>query len=197
MEIGLIANLVKLIGDNGISIVASVILLYFTVKNFKENSENQKEIMQAIILVKDKLVNGHLNNDDLISYIRIHWKHLCETYKAEILEYLIKNNIKANYENIKVELDRKMLNIINRMKEIIRSQTNGVNLLKINDLIIDKYHVLHNGCMDILKSTIENKEEYKENKVSLCSTETIARALINHIDHLNVEVLDIIDSINL
>ncbi|WP_064612489.1 hypothetical protein [Streptobacillus moniliformis] len=73
MEIEIISNIIKMIGDNGISLVASAILLYFTIKNFKENSENQKEIIQAIVLVKEKLVNGHLNTEDLKIQVSLHW----------------------------------------------------------------------------------------------------------------------------
>ncbi|WP_156299026.1 hypothetical protein [Streptobacillus canis] len=198
MELELISNLIKLIGDNGISLVASAILLYFTSKYFKENAENQKEIIKAIILVKEKLVNGHLGNEDLKFYVRIYWIRICETYKAEMLEYLIRNNIKANYDNINIELDKKMLTIINRMKEIVRGQTNGMNLLKISDLITDNYSSLHTKCMEILKCAIEEKERNNCTSINtLCSTENIARAIKNHIDHLNVEVLEIIDGMNL
>ena len=192
MELEMINSLIKLIGDNGFTIVASAILLYFTSKYFKENAENQKEIIQAIVLVKEKLVNGYINNDDLKLYVRVHWVRLCETYKSEILYYLIRNNISKNIDNIDNEIDKKINELINRIKELLRGQTAGTNLLKISDLLVNEYNNIHNIVISVLKETISLKENGEN-----FTTEELARCVINHIEHIRVEVLDKIDSMNL
>ncbi|WP_064608608.1 hypothetical protein [Streptobacillus moniliformis] len=183
MEIGLIANLVKLIGDNGISLVASAILLYFTIKNFKENSENQKEIIQAIVLVKEKLVNGHLNSEDLKIQVSLHWLKMINIYKSNVFKYIIQNNIKKNINQIELELDKINIDMLNRSSELLRNQATYHKFFTIMNLLKFEINKLHDTSMEVLRSNIECNEseqlDYKE----------LARILENHINHIESEII--------
>ncbi|WP_064590624.1 hypothetical protein [Streptobacillus moniliformis] len=183
MEIEIISNIIKMIGDNGISLVASAILLYFTIKNFKENSENQKEIIQAIVLVKEKLVNGHLNTEDLKIQVSLHWLKMINIYKSNMFKYIIQNNIKKNINQIELELDRINIDMLNRSTELLRNQATYFILENIMGLLKTEINRLHETSISILKSNIEcNANEcldYKE----------LARIIENHINHFESEVI--------
>ncbi|WP_064579457.1 hypothetical protein [Streptobacillus moniliformis] len=182
MEIEIISNIIKMIGDNGISLVASAILLYFTIKNFKENSENQKEIIQAIILVKQRLVNGHLGSDDLKIQVGLHWSKMINAYKSSVFKYIIQNNIKKNIKQIEIELDRMIIEMLNRSDELLREQTTYHDYTNIMELLKSELNKLHLTTMEIFESIIECDSneclDYKE----------LARTIENHINHIKSEV---------
>ncbi|QXW65679.1 hypothetical protein KX935_07970 [Streptobacillus moniliformis] len=191
MEIEIISNIIKMIGDNGISLVASAILLYFTIKNFKENSENQKEIIQAIILVKQRLVNGHLGSDDLKIQANLHWLKMINIYKSNIFKYIIQNNIRRNINQIEIELDKIIIDMLNRSLELLKNQTIYYKYMSIMNLLRFEINKMHETSISILKSNIEcNKNEcldYKE----------LARIIENHINHFESEVIIKINELKL
>lgn len=192
MEIESISNVIKLIGDNGISLVASAILLYFTSKYFKENAEHQKEIINAIILVKEKLVHNYMAVDSLKSYARIHWLRLCEYYKSEVLYYLIKNNIAKNLDNIDNELNKKIDEMLSRTKSLIKNETNGNNMLVIVELVTSEIKVLHKETIETIRA--KKSIECVNDK---CTTEELARILNNKIEHMQIKGLELIDGLAL
>ncbi|WP_064590510.1 hypothetical protein [Streptobacillus moniliformis] len=183
MEIEVISNLIKVIGDNGISLVASAILLYFTMKNFKETTENQKEIIQTIVLVKEKLVNGHLNSEDLKIQVSLHWLKMINIYKSNMFKYIIQNNIKKNINQIELELDKIIIDMLNRSSELLKNQTIYFKYMSIMNLLKFEIKKLHDTSMEVLKSNIEcNDNEFLDYK-------ELARIVENHINHFESEII--------
>ncbi len=138
---------------------------------------------QAIILVKERLVNGHLGSDDLKIQVGLHWLKMINIYKSNMFKYIIQNNIKKNINQIELELDKINIDMLNRSSELLRNQATYYKFISIINLLKTEINKVHETTISILKSNIEcgdnNSLDYKE----------LARIVENHINHFESEII--------
>lgn len=76
-------------------------------------NQNQKEIVETLVLIKEQLLKGNLKDSVFIDVAKVKTNEVFLSYIHTTINYFIKNNLKENKENIKVELTDKINRKIN------------------------------------------------------------------------------------
>ncbi|WP_288847203.1 hypothetical protein [uncultured Sneathia sp.] len=76
-------------------------------------NQNQKEIVETLVLIKEQLLKGNLKDSVFIDVAKVKTNEVFLSYIHTTINYFIRNNLKENKENIKVELTDKTNRKIN------------------------------------------------------------------------------------
>ena len=156
---------------------------YLIVENKKSNEERLKrdeEIISTMILLKDSIVDGHIDNSKLKIVVRLLWIRLLQGYEKLVLWYVINNNINQNKDNILNELTQEVEEILDRINELLLIFTNSKTKKVYYDLIYRNWQDIHLKIIDIF------------NTISLCEDidyKELARTMKTHIEREQARVL--------
>ena len=184
VEVGQLEQVMKIIGTHGLApVIAIVMIWYLIVENKKSNEERLKrdeEIISTMILLKDSIVDGHIDNSKLKIVVRLLWIRLLQGYEKLVLWYIINNNINQNKDNILNELTQEVEEILDRINELLLMFTNSKTKKVYYDLIYSNWQDIHLKIIDIF------------NTISLCEDidyKELARTMKTHIEREQARVL--------
>lgn len=184
VEVGQLEQYMKVIGTHGLApVIAIVMIWYLIVENKKSNEERLKrdeEIISTMILLKDSIVDGHIDNSKLKIVVRLLWIRLLQGYEKLVLWYIINNNINQNKDNILNELTQEVEEILDRINELLLMFTNSKTKKVYYDLIYSNWQDIHVKIIDIFDSvSLCDDIDYKE----------LARTMKTHIEREQARVL--------
>ena len=184
VEVGQLEQYMKVIGTHGLApVIAIVMIWYLIVENKKSNEERLKrdeEIISTMILLKDSIVDGHIDNSKLKIVVRLLWIRLLQGYEKLVLWYIINNNINQNKDNILNELTQEVEEILDRINELLLMFTNSKTKIIYYDLIYRNWQDIHVKIIDIFDSiSLCEDIDYKE----------LARTMKTHIEREQARVL--------
>ena len=184
VEVGQLEQYMKVIGTHGLApVIAIVMIWYLIVENKKSNEERLKrdeEIISTMILLKDSIVDGHIDNSKLKILVRLLWIRLLQGYEKLVLWYIINNNINQNKDNILNELTQEVEEILDRINELLLMFTNSKTKKVYYDVIYNNWQDIHLKIIDIF------------NTISLCEDidyKELARTMKTHIEREQARVL--------
>lgn len=184
VEVDKLEQIMKIIGTHGLApVIAIVMIWYLIIENKKSNEERLKrdeEIISTMILLKDSIVDGHIDNSKLKMVVRLLWIRLLQGYEKLVLWYVINNNINQNKDNILNELTQEVEEILDRINELLLMFTNSKTKKVYYDLIYSNWQDIHVKIIDIFDS------------VSLCEDidyKELARTMKTHIEREQARVL--------
>ena len=192
VEVGQLEQYMKVIGTHGLApVIAIVMIWYLIVENKKSNEERLKrdeEIISTMILLKDSIVDGHIDNSKLKIVVRLLWIRLLQGYEKLVLWYIINNNINQNKNNIINELTQEVEEILDRINELLLIFTNSKTKKVYYDLIYSNWQDIHVKIIDIFDSiSLCEDIDYKE----------LARTMKTHIEREQARVLKEINEIKI
>ena len=192
VEVDKLEQIMKIIGTHGLApVIAIVMIWYLIIENKKSNEERLKrdeEIISTMILLKDSIVDGHIEQSKLKMVVRLLWIRLLQGYEKLVLWYIINNNINQNKDNILNELTQEVEEILDRINELLLMFTNSKTKIIYYDLIYSNWQDIHLKIIDIFDS------------VSLCEDidyKELARTMKIHIEKEQARVLKEINEIKI
>ena len=192
VEVGQLEQLMKIIGTHGLApVIAIVMIWYLIVENKKSNEERLKrdeEIISTMVLLKDSIVDGHIDQTKLKLVGRLLWIRLIQSYEKQVLWYIINNSIHKNRDNILNELTQEVTEILDRINELLLMFTNVKVANSYYELIIKNWENVHLKIIDMFDSATKCEDiDYKE----------LARSLKTHIEKEQARVLKEINEIKI
>ena len=192
VEVDKLEQVMKIVGTHGLApVIAIVMIWYLIVENKKSNEERLKrdeEIISTMILLKDNIVDGHIDQTKLKMVVRLLWIRLLQGYEKLVLWYVINNNINQNKDNILNELTQEVEEILDRINELLLMFTNAKTKKIYYDLIYSNWQDIHLKIIDIFDSVLLCEDiDYKE----------LARTMKIHIEKEQARVLKEINEIKI
>ena len=192
VEVEQLEQVMKIIGTHGLApVIAIVMIWYLIVENKKSNEERLKrdeEIISTMILLKDSIVDGHIDQTKLKMVVRLLWIRLLQGYEKLVLWYVINNNINQNKDNILNELTQEVEEILDRINELLLMFTNAKTKKIYYDLIYSNWQDIHLKIIYIFDSiSLCEDIDYKE----------LARTMKIHIEKEQARVLKEINEIKI
>lgn len=188
VEVGQLEEVMKIIGTHGLApVIAIVMIWYLIVENKKSNEERLKrdeEIISTMILLKENIVDGYVDNSKLKIFVRVLWIRLIQSYEKLVLWYIINNSIQKNRDNILNELSQEVTEILDRINELLLMFTSNRISKIYYDLILKSWEEIHLIIIDVFDSATKCEDiDYKE----------LARTLKTHIEKEQARVLKLIN----
>ena len=188
VEVGQLEQYMKVIGTHGLApVIAIVMIWYLIVENKKSNEERLKrdeEIISTMILLKENIVDGYVDNSKLKIFVRVLWIRLIQSYEKLVLWYIINNSIQKNRDNILNELSQEVTEILDRINELLLMFTSNRISKIYYDLILKSWEEIHLIIIDVFDSATKCEDiDYKE----------LARTLKTHIEKEQARVLKLIN----
>ena len=192
VEVGQLEQLMKIIGTHGLApVIAIVMIWYLIVENKKSNEERLKrdeEIISTMILLKENIVDGYVDNSKLKIFVRVLWIRLIQSYEKLVLWYIINNSIQKNRDNILNELSQEVTEILDRINELLLMFTSNRISKIYYDLILKSWEEIHLIIINIFDSvSLFEDIDYKE----------LARTMKTHIEREQARVLKEINEIKI
>ena len=188
VEVGQLEQLMKIIGTHGLApVIAIVMIWYLIVENKKSNEERLKrdeEIISTMILLKENIVDGYVDNSKLKIFVRVLWIRLIQSYEKLVLWYIINNSIQKNRDNILNELSQEVTEILDRINELLLMFTSNKISKIYYELILKSWEEIHLIIISVFDSATKCDDiDYKE----------LARTLKTHIEKEQARVLKLIN----
>lgn len=192
VEVDKLEQVMKIIGTHGLAPVIAIVLITYLIfeskKATEERTKRDEEIISTMILLKDSIVDGHIEQSKLKMVVRLLWIRLLQGYEKLVLWYIINNNINQNKDNILNELTQEVEEILDRINELLLMFTNSKTKIIYYDLIYSNWQDIHLKIIDIFDS------------VSLCEDidyKELARTMKIHIEKEQARVLKEINEIKI
>ena len=192
VEVDKLEAIMKIVGTHGLAPVIAIVLITYLIfeskKSAEERTKRDEEIISTMILLKDSIVDGHIENSKLKMVVRLLWIRLLQGYEKLVLWYVINNNINQNKDNILNELTQEVEEILDRINELLLMFTNSKTKKVYYDLIYNNWKNIHLKIIDIFDS------------VSLCEDidyKELARTMKIHIEKEQARVLKEINEIKI
>lgn len=184
VEVGQLEQLMKIIGTHGLApVIAIVMIWYLIVENKKSNEERLKrdeEIISTMVLLKENIVDGYVDNSKLKIFVRVLWVRLIQNYEKLVLWYVINNSIQKNRDNILNELTQEVAEILDRINELLLMFTSNRTSSIYYELILKSWEEIHLIIINVFDSVTKCDDiDYKE----------LARTLKTHIEKEQARVL--------
>ena len=184
VEVDKLEQIMKIIGTHGLApVIAIVMIWYLIVENKKSNEERLKrdeEIISTMILLKENIVDGYVDNSKLKIFVRVLWIRLIQSYEKLVLWYIINNSIQKNRDNILNELSQEVTEILDRINELLLMFTSNRISKIYYDLILKSWEEIHLIIINVFDSATKCDDiDYKE----------LARTLKTHIEKEQARVL--------
>lgn len=188
VEVDKLEQLMKIIGTHGLApVIAIVMIWYLIVENKKSNEERLKrdeEIISTMILLKENIVDGYVDNSKLKIFVRVLWIRLIQSYEKLVLWYIINNSIQKNRDNILNELSQEVTEILDRINELLLMFTSNRISKIYYELILKSWEEIHLIIISVFDSATKCDDiDYKE----------LARTLKTHIEKEQARVLKLIN----
>ena len=192
VEVGQLEQIMKIVGTHGLApVIAIVMIWYLIVDNKKSNEERLKrdeEIISTMILLKENIVDGYVDNSKLKIFVRVLWIRLIQSYEKLVLWYIINNSIQKNRDNILNELSQEVTEILDRINELLLMFTSNRISKIYYELILKSWEEIHLIIIDVFDSATKCEDiDYKE----------LARTLKTHIEKEQARVLKLINEIKI
>ena len=188
VEVEQLEEVMKIIGTHGLApVIAIVMIWYLIVENKKSNEERLKrdeEIISTMILLKENIVDGYVDNSKLKIFVRVLWIRLIQSYEKLVLWYIINNSIQKNRDNILNELSQEVTEILDRINELLLMFTSNRTSSIYYELILKSWEEIHLIIINVFDSATKCEDiDYKE----------LARTLKTHIEKEQARVLKLIN----
>ena len=188
VEVDKLEQVMTIIGTHGLApVIAIVMIWYLIVENKKSNEERLKrdeEIISTMILLKENIVDGYVDNSKLKIFVRVLWIRLIQSYEKLVLWYIINNSIQKNRDNILNELSQEVTEILDRINELLLMFTSNRISKIYYELILKSWEEIHLIIIDVFDSATKCEDiDYKE----------LARTLKTHIEKEQARVLKLIN----
>lgn len=189
-------ELIKHFTSYGILGVLGFVFIRYVIKVLDRQHEEYKkyhsELLETLILLKNKIVHNYLDEDSIIILTRARWRYFISEINKKSVVILVNNNIKLNSETIKNEL--------NNFGDFIISQTSEIFKPKMNEndrkLLIELLRTNVKTTIEELQELLfENTEEY--NKEQCFIYQNKIRNINAFLNKKLNDVLEIIDEVNL
>ena len=192
VEVGQLEQIMKIVGTHGLApVIAIVMIWYLIVENKKSNEERLKrdeEIISTMVLLKENIVDGYVDNSKLKIFVRVLWVRLIQNYEKLVLWYVINNSIQKNRDNILNELTQEVAEILDRINEILLMFTSNRTSSIYYELILKSWEEIHLIIINVFDSVTKCDDiDYKE----------LARTLKTHIEKEQARVLKEINEIKI
>ena len=188
IEVDKLEQVMKIIGTHGLApVIAIVMIWYLIIENKKSNEERLKrdeEIISTMVLLKENIVDGYVDNSKLKIFVRVLWVRLIQNYEKLVLWYVINNSLQKNRDNILNELTQEVAEILDRINELLLMYTNPKISALYYDLILKNWEEIH----------LKLIEEF--DTLSLCQDidyKELARTLKTNIEKEQARVLKLIN----
>ena len=184
VEVDKLEQVMKIIGTHGLAPVIAIVLITYLIfeskKATEERTKRDEEIISTMILLKDSIVDGHIEQSKLKMVVRLLWIRLLQGYEKLVLWYIINNNINQNKDNILNELTQEVEEILDRINELLLMFTNPKTKKVYYELIYNNWQDIHLKIIDIFDSASLCEDiDYKE----------LARTMKIHIEKEQARVL--------
>ena len=184
VEVDKLEQIMKIVGTHGLAPVIAIVLITYLIfeskKATEERTKRDEEIISTMILLKDSIVDGHIEQSKLKMVVRLLWIRLLQGYEKLVLWYIINNNINQNKDNILNELTQEVEEILDRINELLLMFTNAKTKKIYYDLIYSNWQDIHLKIIDIFDSiSLCEDIDYKE----------LARTMKIHIEKEQARVL--------
>lgn len=188
VEVGQLEQIMKIVGTHGLApVIAIVMIWYLIVENKKSNEERLKrdeEIISTMVLLKENIVDGYVDNSKLKIFVRVLWVRLIQNYEKLVLWYVINNSIQKNRDNILNELTQEVAEILDRINELLLMFTSNRTSSIYYELILKSWEEIHLIIINVFDSVTKCDDiDYKE----------LARTLKTHIEKEQARVLKLIN----
>ena len=192
VEIDKLEQLMKIIGTHGLAPVIAIVLITYLIfeskKATEERTKRDEEIISTMILLKDSIVDGHIEQSKLKMVVRLLWIRLIQSYEKLVLWYIINNSIQKNRDNILNELTQEVTEILDRINELLLMFTSNRISSIYYELILKSWEEIHLIIINIFDSATKCEDiDYKE----------LARTLKTHIEKEQARVLKEINEIKI
>lgn len=192
VEVGQLEQIMKIVGTHGLApVIAIVMIWYLIVENKKSNEERLKrdeEIISTMVLLKENIVDGYVDNSKLKIFVRVLWVRLIQNYEKLVLWYVINNSIQKNRDNILNELTQEVAEILDRINELLLMFTSNRTSSIYYELILKSWEEIHLIIINVFDSVTKCDDiDYKE----------LARTLKTHIEKEQARVLKEINEIKI
>ena len=188
VEVEQLEQVMKIIGTHGLAPVIAIVMIWYLIfENKKSNEERLKrdeEIISTMILLKENIVDGYVDNSKLKIFVRVLWIRLIQSYEKLVLWYIINNSIQKNRDNILNELSQEVTEILDRINELLLMFTSNRISKIYYELILKSWEEIHLIIIDVFDSATKCEDiDYKE----------LARTLKTHIEKEQARVLKLIN----
>ena len=192
VEVDKLEQIMKIVGTHGLAPVIAIVLITYLIfeskKATEERTKRDEEIISTMILLKDSIVDGHIEQSKLKMVVRLLWIRLLQGYEKLVLWYIINNNINQNKDNILNELTQEVEEILDRINELLLMFTNPKTKKAYYELIYNNWQDIHLKIIDIFDSiSLCEDIDYKE----------LARTMKTHIEKEQAKVLKEINEIKI
>lgn len=188
VEVGQLEEIMKIVGTHGLAPVIAIVLITYLIfeskKSAEERTKRDEEIISTMILLKENIVDGYVDNSKLKIFVRVLWIRLIQSYEKLVLWYIINNSIQKNRDNILNELSQEVTEILDRINELLLMFTSNRISKIYYDLILKSWEEIHLIIIDVFDSATKCEDiDYKE----------LARTLKTHIEKEQARVLKLIN----
>ena len=192
VEVDKLEQIMKIIGTHGLAPVIAIVLITYLIfeskKATEERTKRDEEIISTMILLKDSIVDGHIEQSKLKMVVRLLWIRLIQSYEKLVLWYIINNSIQKNRDNILNELTQEVTEILDRINELLLMFTSNRISSIYYELILKSWEEIHLIIINIFDSATKCEDiDYKE----------LARTLKTHIEKEQARVLKEINEIKI
>ena len=192
VEVDKLEAIMKIVGTHGLAPVIAIVLITYLIfeskKATEERTKRDEEIISTMILLKENIVDGYVDNSKLKIFVRVLWIRLIQSYEKLVLWYIINNSIQKNRDNILNELSQEVTEILDRINELLLMFTSNRISKIYYDLILKSWEEIHLIIIDVFDSATKCKDiDYKE----------LARTLKTHIEKEQARVLKEINEIKI
>lgn len=192
VEVDKLEQVMKIIGTHGLAPVIAIVLITYLIfeskKATEERTKRDEEIISTMILLKDSIVDGHIEQSKLKMVVRLLWIRLIQSYEKLVLWYIINNSIQKNRDNILNELTQEVTEILDRINELLLMFTSNRISSIYYELILKSWEEIHLIIINIFDSATKCEDiDYKE----------LARTLKTHIEKEQARVLKEINEIKI
>ena len=184
VEVDKLEAIMKIVGTHGLAPVIAIVLITYLIfeskKATEERTKRDEEIIATMILLKDSIVDGHIEQSKLKMVVRLLWIRLIQSYEKLVLWYIINNSIQKNRDNILNELTQEVTEILDRINELLLMFTSNRISSIYYELILKSWEEIHLIIINIFDSATKCEDiDYKE----------LARTLKTHIEKEQARVL--------
>lgn len=197
MELNVLKDFVLLIENHGLALVITGVVLYMVYRYFdlyiKETRETQKKITETLDLIANKIINEYSSEADFILMCRMRARYVITEFKHKMVMYLVNNNIKANINTIKKEIEVYILESNVRSYELLRPKSELKNVELIIKIIGDQLEK-SNKEMEMLFDSVVNDCKVDDKK---CYDKVnVIRNIETHFKTVETETIKMIEELN-
>lgn len=139
--------------------ILGFIFLRYIIKILDRQHEEYKkyhsELLETLVLLKDKIVHNYLDIDSIRILTRGRWRFFIAEIKAKAISILVNNNIKSNSDTIREELVNFGEHIISQTSEIFKPRMSEEDRKLIISLLRENIREITEDILQLIFEDID------------------------------------------